>query len=254
MKALLHTQVINTLMNFHPFVVGSSTFDSIQSNTVSLSRFSWTTRRFNSSSIVTIGRPVVGVVGTMSPPLVNSSFWNVYNSIIVKIFITCVMPHSGQRQYSKQIGIYLYLLSNFFIRVLQSVKIISLILSRVNRKLGRKWEISEENHQTTRKQNLTCLTWPKLGSNPQAWADERFRTSLLTSLTTRPRGPPHKQAEMSSFGPLLGNWTSKHQERNQNLKFCHRTRELEPAFVKHYAPTICLPKFQKFLWTLLKSR
>ena len=108
-KALLHTQVINALMNFHLFVVGSSTFDSIQSNTVSLSLFSRTTRRFNSSSIVTIGRPVVGVVGTLSPPLVNSSFWNVYNGITVKVFITEVIPlttchfaylHFGQGQYS----------------------------------------------------------------------------------------------------------------------------------------------------------
>ena len=36
--------------------------------------------------------------------------------------------------------------------------IISLILSRVNRKVGRKRDIPEKNHITTRKQNLACLT------------------------------------------------------------------------------------------------
>ena len=46
----------------------------------------------------------------------------------------------------------------FFIWVLRPVKIISLILSRVNRKMGRKREIREKNRLTTRKQNLACLT------------------------------------------------------------------------------------------------
>ena len=32
------------------------------------------------------------------------------------------------------------------------------ILSRVNRKMGRKQEIPKNNHLTTRKQNLACLT------------------------------------------------------------------------------------------------
>ena len=38
-----------------------------------------------------------------------------------------------------------------------TVKIISLILSRVNRYVGRKRVIPETNHLTTRKQNLACL-------------------------------------------------------------------------------------------------
>ena len=46
----------------------------------------------------------------------------------------------------------------FFLWVLRTVKIISLILSRVNRKVRRKREIPEKNHLTTRKQNLACLT------------------------------------------------------------------------------------------------
>ena len=46
----------------------------------------------------------------------------------------------------------------FFIWILRPFKIIWLILSRVNRLVGRKWEIPEKNHLTTRKQNLVCLT------------------------------------------------------------------------------------------------
>ena len=41
--------------------------------------------------------------------------------------------------------------------VLQPVKIISLILSQVNRKVGRKQEIPEKSHLNTCKQNLACL-------------------------------------------------------------------------------------------------
>ena len=47
----------------------------------------------------------------------------------------------------------------FFIWVLWPVKIILLILSRIKCKVGRKWEIPEKNHLTTRKQNLACLTY-----------------------------------------------------------------------------------------------
>ena len=43
--------------------------------------------------------------------------------------------------------------------VLQPVKIISFILSRVNRKVGRKRDIPEKKHLTTHKQNLACLTY-----------------------------------------------------------------------------------------------
>ena len=41
---------------------------------------------------------------------------------------------------------------------LQPVKIISLILSLVNRKVWQKGEIPEKNHLTNCKQNLACLT------------------------------------------------------------------------------------------------
>ena len=46
----------------------------------------------------------------------------------------------------------------FFIWVLRPVKITLPILSWVNRKVGWKREIPKKNHQTTRKQNLACLT------------------------------------------------------------------------------------------------
>ena len=48
--------------------------------------------------------------------------------------------------------------SSCYIWVLRPEKIISLILSQANRKVGRKREIPEKNHLTTRKQNLACLT------------------------------------------------------------------------------------------------
>ena len=40
----------------------------------------------------------------------------------------------------------------------QHDKIILLILSRVNREVGRKREIPEQKHLTTHKENLACLT------------------------------------------------------------------------------------------------
>ena len=46
----------------------------------------------------------------------------------------------------------------FLIWVWRHIKTISLILSRVNLKVGRKREIGEKKHLTTRKQNLSCLT------------------------------------------------------------------------------------------------
>ena len=56
------------------------------------------------------------------------------------------------------------------------------ILSRFNRKMGRKWEI---HHPTTRKQNFIFLLglsnlWPEQDSNPQRRVDERF-TALKIS-------------------------------------------------------------------------
>ena len=70
----------------------------------------------------------------------------------------------------------------FLIWALRPVKIISLILSRVNRKVGRKREIPEKKHLTTRTQNLACLTWPEQSSNPQRWDDERFRVLKISGL------------------------------------------------------------------------
>ena len=45
-----------------------------------------------------------------------------------------------------------------FIWVLRLVKFISLIVSPINRKVGRKQEIPEKNHLTTIKQNFARLT------------------------------------------------------------------------------------------------
>ena len=50
---------------------------------------------------------------------------------------------------------------SFVIWGFQPVKIILLILSRVNRQVGRKREISKTRHLTT-----TNQMWPELGSNP----------------------------------------------------------------------------------------
>ena len=79
-----------------------------------------------------------------------------------------------------------------FILVLRPVEIISLILSRVIRKVGSKREIRDKNHLTTRKQNLACLTcgpsWARTHSGEMANDLERW---ILTSLTIRSRGPPN---------------------------------------------------------------
>ena len=50
------------------------------------------------------------------------------------------------------------LINLFWIWVLRHVKVISFILSRINCKAGRKREVAEKTHLTTRKQNLSCLT------------------------------------------------------------------------------------------------
>ena len=78
------------------------------------------------------------------------------------------------------------LVLGFFTWVLRPVNIISLILSRVNRKVGRKREIPEKNYLTTLKQKVGLShMWPELGSNQQRWDDERFRTLKISFLTNR---------------------------------------------------------------------
>ena len=47
----------------------------------------------------------------------------------------------------------------YFIWVLRPIKIILLIMSRVNRKVGRQREIPEKKHLASRKQNLAYLTY-----------------------------------------------------------------------------------------------
>ena len=40
----------------------------------------------------------------------------------------------------------------------------------------------KKSNLTTHKQNLVCLMWPKLGSNPQRWDDKRFRSLKISCL------------------------------------------------------------------------
>ena len=68
----------------------------------------------------------------------------------------------------------------YFICVLLPVKIISLILSRVNRLLGRKQAIPEKK---------TPDMWPELGSNPQRRDDKRFRALKISGLNHSATGP-----------------------------------------------------------------
>ena len=60
--------------------------------------------------------------------------------------------------------------------------LVSLILNRVSRKVGRERDIPERIHLTTRKQTLACLTWPERGSNQQRWDDERLRPLKISGL------------------------------------------------------------------------
>ena len=89
-------------------------------------------------------------------------------------------------------------MSPWLFLVLLPVKIISCILSWVNHKMGRKQEIPKENHLTIHKQNMTCLTWPELGSNPQRWDDEWFRVLKISILNHSATG--------TANGSLYGTW------------------------------------------------
>ena len=78
---------------------------------------------------------------------------------------------------------------DFFIWVLQPIKIISLILSQVSCKVGWKWEIPEKKHLTARKQNLACLRCDP--SQAPTHSDEMtsdLELERLAVLTTQPRG------------------------------------------------------------------
>ena len=72
-------------------------------------------------------------------------------------------PHSPiptkKKKKQKKSVITINLITFFFIFIVYwPIKVISLILSPVNREVGRKQEIPEKNNLTTRKQNLACLT------------------------------------------------------------------------------------------------
>ena len=67
--------------------------------------------------------------------------------------------------------------------VLRPVKIILLILSRSNRKVGRKREILEKKkHDHPQAEIGLSHIWPELGLNPQRWDDERFKAQKISVL------------------------------------------------------------------------
>ena len=91
------------------------------------------------------------------------------------------MSANEKWHYETVSGIQQYITVYTFLR---PVKMISLIMNRVNHKVGQKREIPEKKHMTTHKQNLA---WPER-SNPQQWDDERFRAlkiSILNHSTTQ---------------------------------------------------------------------
>ena len=95
----------------------------------------------------------------------------------------------------------------FFIWILRPVEIISLILNRINRKVGRKREISEKKKKKKkkktldhRKQNLASLTCDRVRLETTAvWDGERFRALKIGGLNhsateaTRRRKRPERQ-------------------------------------------------------------
>ena len=61
----------------------------------------------------------------------------------------------------------------------------SLILSRVNSKVGRKWDIPEEKTPAHPQAELGLSHMrPEQSSNPQWWDNLRFRVLKIRSLTT----------------------------------------------------------------------
>ena len=70
----------------------------------------------------------------------------------------------------------------YFIWILWPIKIISLILSRVNRKIGWKPEIHKKKNLTTHKQNLADLTCDPSSARTQWWDHEQFRALKISDL------------------------------------------------------------------------
>ena len=78
----------------------------------------------------------------------------------------------------------------YFIWVLRPVKIISLILNRVNRlveaKTGDPWEKTPDHMQA---ELGLYYMWLELGLNPQRWDDERFRALKISGFNHSATGP-----------------------------------------------------------------
>ena len=87
---------------------------------------------------------------------IMSYFWTSLIYIVMLLWNIGPWMFLNSGHYRKQSCVFSFIYF-FFIWVLWPIKIISLILSWFNHKVGRKWEISEKKHLTTRKQNLVCL-------------------------------------------------------------------------------------------------
>ena len=98
---------------------------------------------------------------------------------------------------------------------LRPVKIISLILSRADCKVGRKLEIPEKNHLDTRKQNLACLAYdPSEARTHGGEMTSDLERLRWAALTTRPRGP---STEM--FESHLIKWKSTYKAKLHIFNF-----------------------------------
>ena len=76
----------------------------------------------------------------------------------------------------------------FLIWVLWPVKIISLILSRINRKVGQKWEIPREK---TLDHLQAELGLPHIWLEPQQWDDDQFKVLKISILNHSATGAAH---------------------------------------------------------------
>ena len=84
----------------------------------------------------------------------------IYLFYFILFYIFFLLGFYGPSRLFIYLFIYLFyfiLYIYFFTWVLRPVKIISLILSQVNREMGQKREIPEKNHLTTRKDNFSHM-------------------------------------------------------------------------------------------------
>ena len=103
----------------------------------------------------------------------------------------------------------------------------SIILSGKNRRSPR------EKTPTTRKQNLVCLTWPDLGSNPQQWDDKWFRALKISGLNHLATGAAIQLEEKCKWNVFtilqqntscLCTWYMRHIMRKPVYAICEQQR------------------------------